>query len=120
MDCRSADLVAAALRRTGLRVHVGLIVSTPRIVSGQARRQLASSSGALAVDLESGYLAERLAGGRAIAVVRVITDTDDQPLLRLSIIRRGIVGLARLRRAAAVLPEWAESESDLTRTKGVG
>ena len=105
--CLGADALAEAMRRTGLRVHVGRIVSTPRIVTGEAFDALAESSRALAVDMESGYLADALGAGRPIAVVRAVSDTKDEPLFSPAILRRGTAALAALRRAAAVVPQWA-------------
>jgi len=54
----SAPLLAGALRRLGLTVHVGPIVCTPRLVSGAGRAALAAT-GALAVDMESAAVAAR-------------------------------------------------------------
>jgi len=105
--CHGADSLADAMRRTGLRVHVGRVVSTPRIVTGDAYDALAESSGALAVDMESGYLAEALGAGRPIAVVRAVSDTKAEPLFSPAILRRGTAALSALRRAAAVVPQWA-------------
>src|SRR4029079_1536835 len=59
-----APPVAAALRRDGLTVHVGRLVSSDRLVHGSARDRLADRSGALAVDMESAWLGPG-AGGPA-------------------------------------------------------
>jgi 4-hydroxy-3-methylbut-2-enyl diphosphate reductase len=98
----SAAALAAGLRRLGLRVHVGPIVSRPKPVDGPARVQLAAT-GALAVDMESAYLAP--AEG-AFAVVRTIVDTPDHPLWRPGTIIRGIKALWALRRAAPAIAQW--------------
>lgn len=100
----SAPDLAAALRRLGLRVHVGPIVSVPRVVDGAARRELAAT-GALAVDMESAYLAPQ---GGPFAAVRAIVDTPDSPLWRVGTAWRGVRALRALRRAAPVLAQWAE------------
>jgi 4-hydroxy-3-methylbut-2-en-1-yl diphosphate reductase len=99
----SAPLLAGALRRLGLRVHVGPIVSRPKPVDGAARDELAAT-GALAVDMESAYLAP--ARG-AFAVVRTIVDTPDHPLWRPGTVVRGIRALRALRRAAPAVAQWA-------------
>ena len=65
-----ADDVAAALRRGGLNVHVGPLLSTDAIAHVNERRAL-RESGALAVDMESAWLAAA-AEGRPLAVVRVV------------------------------------------------
>jgi 4-hydroxy-3-methylbut-2-en-1-yl diphosphate reductase len=114
--CHGAETLAEAMRRTGLTVHVGRIVSTPRIVTGDAFDELAASSGGLAVDMESGYLAEELPRGRPIVVVRAVSDTKDEPLFSPAILRRGAAALSALRRAAAVIPQWAVERSDATTT----
>lgn len=118
--CHAVETLADAVRRTGLRVHVGRIVSTPRIVTGDALDALAASSGALAVDMESGYLAEMLSPGRPLAVVRAITDTRAEPLLSPAIIRRGVAALAAVRRAASVIFEWAEAAETTDPAPGKG
>ena len=51
------------LRRAGLRVHIGPIVSGPRIVFGPERERLAAT-GAVAVDMESAWLARGVPAAR--------------------------------------------------------
>jgi 4-hydroxy-3-methylbut-2-enyl diphosphate reductase len=106
--CRHAEALADAVRRTGLRVHLGPIVSTPHIVKGEEFDELAASSGALAVDMESGYVAEMLGLDRPLAVVRAVSDTKSEPLFSPAILRRGVGALAAVRRAAGVITEWAD------------
>jgi 4-hydroxy-3-methylbut-2-enyl diphosphate reductase len=103
--CPSAPLLAGELRRVGLTVHVGPIVSVPRLAVGTARAQLAAT-GAIAVDMESAYLAPG-ASGRPFAVVRVIVDTAEEPLGRLDLARRGLQGLRTMRRLGGPLGDWA-------------
>ena len=100
----TAAPLAAALRRLGLRVHLGPIVSSPTVVEG-ARRAGLGREGALAVDMESGWLAEAAAGG-PFAVVRAIVDTPEAPLVRPGTPVRGLTALRVLRRAAPALREW--------------
>jgi 4-hydroxy-3-methylbut-2-enyl diphosphate reductase len=107
----SAHLLAGALRRLGLRVHVGPIVSSETIVHGGRRGELADT-GALAVDMESAWLAERVRDdvdrpGTPFAVVRAIVDTTEKPLLRPGTALRSLVALQALRRAAPALQQWA-------------
>src|SRR4051794_29972021 len=80
VECAAAELVASMLRRAGLRVHTGPIVSAPRVVFGDERRRLAAT-GALAVDMESAWLARGCAG-RPWAVVRPILAPPDRALHR--------------------------------------
>jgi 4-hydroxy-3-methylbut-2-enyl diphosphate reductase len=63
-------------------------------------------SGALAVDMESGWLTRGL-GDRPVAVVRAVVDTVDRPLLSPSTVPAGIRALRAVRRAASVLEYWA-------------
>ena len=100
----TAAPLAAALRRAGLTVHLGPIVSSPVVVEGTRRVGL-GREGALAVDMESGWLAEAAAGG-PFAVVRAIVDTPEAPLLAPGTPARGFTALRALRRAVPVLREW--------------
>ena len=101
---RSAPLLAGALRRLGLTVHVGPIVSSPRIAAGRARRALAVD-GALAVDMESAELA--VVAGVPFAVVRAIVDSVDHPLHHPGTPGRGLVALRTLRASVPALEQWA-------------
>jgi 4-hydroxy-3-methylbut-2-enyl diphosphate reductase len=98
----AAPLLAAALRGAGLTVHVGPIVSEPRVSYGAARARLAAT-GALAVDTETAWLTR---GGAPFAAVRSVVDTADSPLWSIGTAMRGVVALRALRRAAAALGDW--------------
>jgi 4-hydroxy-3-methylbut-2-enyl diphosphate reductase len=100
----SAPLLAGALRRLGLTVHVGPIVSSPHVVDGTARTALAGT-GALAVDMESAWLAAAASNG-PFAAVRTIVDTPGRPLWGPGTPARGVAALRALRRAAPVLEQW--------------
>lgn len=101
----AAAVVTAALRRAGLRVHAGPVVSVERVAHG-ARRHALSDTGAIAVDMESAWLAPGMLG-RPAAVVRAIVDTPDHPIVSFSTIRNGLRARSVLERAAAVLETWA-------------
>ncbi|HEY3010785.1 MAG TPA: 4-hydroxy-3-methylbut-2-enyl diphosphate reductase [Micromonosporaceae bacterium] len=101
--CPSAPLLAAELRRNGLTVHLGPVASRARVVDGRTRRELAAT-GALAVDNESAWLAER-AG--PLAVIRAIVDTERAPLWHPGTVSRGIRALRALARAAPAIDAWA-------------
>ncbi|GAA1264511.1 hypothetical protein GCM10009609_29630 [Pseudonocardia aurantiaca] len=104
--------LAAALRRLGLTVHVGAVVSSPALVSGTAG-EAARAGGALAADMESAWLAPAAAGG-PFAVVRAIVDTPERPLARPGTPVRGIVALRALRRAAPALRDWLAATGERT------
>src|SRR5438477_64451 len=104
--CPAASVVASMLRRAGFRVHTGPIVSTPRVARGKERRQL-GETGAIAVDMESAWLARGCAG-RPWAVVRVIVDTPERELHRpLATAVGGVRALRAPGGVAAVLAEWS-------------
>lgn len=100
----AADLVAGELRRAGLTVHTGPLVTTDHIVDSAAERRTLAESGAIAVDMESGLIAG--SEGRCV-VVRAISDNPEQPLMSLGLPARGIKALASLRRTAPVLDAWS-------------
>jgi 4-hydroxy-3-methylbut-2-enyl diphosphate reductase len=105
---RAAGPLAAELRRMGLRVHVGPIMSSDHIVTGREREKLAAT-GALAVDMESAAIVRALKDHeRPIAVVRVIVDTVHSPLHRLTTITAGARALHTLRRTGPALRRWAD------------
>jgi 4-hydroxy-3-methylbut-2-enyl diphosphate reductase len=111
---QAAPLLAAALRRLGLTVHVGPVYSSDHVVrSGDERRDLAQrlAPHALAVDTESAFLAARAPLGQTVAV-RAVVDTPSEPLLRPGTAWRGVVGLRALRAAAPVLDQWAAATGE--------
>jgi 4-hydroxy-3-methylbut-2-enyl diphosphate reductase len=100
----AASFVVGALRRSGLRVHHGPILTTPRVVDPAAERDRLAADGSIAVDTESALLA---ADDGSTVVVRAIVDTPTQRLLSPGTPARGIRALAALRRAAPVIDAWA-------------
>jgi len=103
--CASAPLLAGDLRRLGLTVHVGPIVTVAKLATGDERTRLAAT-GAIAVDMESGPIAAG-AGDVPFAAVRVIVDSADQELGRVDLVRRGVVGLRTMRRLGPPIGAWA-------------
>ncbi|UKD56275.1 4-hydroxy-3-methylbut-2-enyl diphosphate reductase [Amycolatopsis sp. FU40] len=101
----SAPLLAGALRGLGLTVHLGPVAGSSHVVRERERASLAAS-GALAVDMESAWLA---ADGEPFAVVRAIVDTAGAPLFHPSTVANGLTGLRSLRRAAPAITAWAEA-----------
>ena len=100
-------LLAAALRREGLRVHVGPVASVDHVTTPEERRAYADN-GVLAVDMESAWLAGA-ADGRPLAVLRVVVESADRALRDPRTITSGIRALATLRRTRGALDEWAAS-----------
>jgi 4-hydroxy-3-methylbut-2-enyl diphosphate reductase len=88
----AAPLVAAALRRQGLTVRIGPIVSTPHLVKGPGGRAALGRLGALAVDTDTAALL----GG-----------PSEPPVTVVRAIRGGPRALSALRAATPVLEDWS-------------
>ena len=109
--CAATELVASMLRRAGLRVHTGPIVSVPRVVRGAERARLAAS-GALAVDMESAWLARGCAG-RPWAVVRTVVDTPGRELHRpIATLTGALRAYRALSRVAEALSQWSDATEE--------
>src|SRR4051812_24730773 len=70
VELDASEELAELVRRHGLRAHVGPILSTDRVLPPAERARI---DGALAVDMESAWLAGA-ARGRRLAVLRVVVD----------------------------------------------
>jgi len=107
-DCHGAGQLAGALATAGLAVRRGPIVGVGKIATGERREQL-RAAGALAVDMESAWLAAG-AAGRPFAVVRVVLDSPSHELFRAQAVGQAVRAAQALRRAAAVaLQDWDPS-----------
>jgi 4-hydroxy-3-methylbut-2-enyl diphosphate reductase len=109
----SAPLVAAALRRRGLDVRVGPVVSTDRLVKGPAERARLAGLGALAVDMETAALVAQ-PWDRPLAVVRAVADTAEREVRSAATISGGWRALKSLRAAVPALEEWAGAAGSRT------
>jgi 4-hydroxy-3-methylbut-2-enyl diphosphate reductase len=106
--CADATLLAGVLRRAGFRVRVGPIASSQRLVLRERRRAL-HRTGAIAVDMESAWLAPE-ANGEPLVTLRVVLDTQRHELHRpLRTVSGAAVAYSTLRRACALVEEWARS-----------
>jgi 4-hydroxy-3-methylbut-2-en-1-yl diphosphate reductase len=111
VECAAAALVASMLRRAGLRVHAGPLVSVPRVAIGDERARLAAT-GALAVDMESAWLVRGCAD-RLWAVVRTIVDTPSRDLHRpVATVVGGLRARRALTRVAGVLADWSAATGE--------
>jgi 4-hydroxy-3-methylbut-2-en-1-yl diphosphate reductase len=99
----SAPLLAAELRRLGLRVHLGPVITVDHLVRKGERAELAAT-GAILADMESAQLAAA-AGGRPVAVVRAVSDGPDRPVA--GIVSGGLAALRSLRAAVPAIERWA-------------
>jgi len=100
-----SETLAAALRKRGLRVHTGPLLSIDHI-AGAAERQSLGATGAVALDMETAWLAPA-AAGRPFAVVRVVADTCGRRLADPRFATDIARALVVLRRAVPALGEWA-------------
>jgi 4-hydroxy-3-methylbut-2-enyl diphosphate reductase len=104
--CDDTTILAGALRRAGFRVRQGPIASTQRLVWGSRRRAL-ERSGALAVDMESAWLASAV-GGQPLVTLRVVMDTSTHELYRpLRTLAAFAKAYRTLSRACELLEDWA-------------
>jgi 4-hydroxy-3-methylbut-2-enyl diphosphate reductase len=101
VELPGADLLAAELRRAGLRARAGKLATVPFLLKSAQRSKLAAE-GYLAADMETAALLGA-ADGRPAAVIRAVSDSGLGP----GMITGGIAALRSLRRAAPVAERWA-------------
>ncbi|HEY4898057.1 MAG TPA: hypothetical protein VII01_18450 [Solirubrobacteraceae bacterium] len=101
VSCDLAGELVGRLTGQGMKVRAGKLVCVSKLALGERRSEL-HAGGAIAVDMESVWLADG-AGGRPFGVVRVVLDSPEHELMR----PRAAVGALRaawaLRRVAASL-----------------
>ncbi|HET7648893.1 MAG TPA: 4-hydroxy-3-methylbut-2-enyl diphosphate reductase [Gaiellaceae bacterium] len=107
VEAAGSRMLAAALRRRGLRPRVGTIASVDR-VAGPAERRFLAEQGADGVDMESAWLAEG-ADGRPLVVLRVVVEEAGRELVDPRTAAAGAHALLQLRRATGVLEEWRQA-----------
>ncbi len=102
------SVLAGVLRRGGLRVRVGPIASSQRLVVRERRRAL-QRTGALAVDMESAWLASAT-HAQPLVTLRVVLDTHRNELHRpLRTLAGAAAAYRALRRACALAEDWARA-----------
>jgi nucleoside phosphorylase len=109
--CPSAEPLAAAFQRRGMKVRRGPIVSVAHIARGETRVML-RERGAIVVDMESVWLAGA-ARQRPFAVIRVVADTPSRE------VTRPLLTLAGAARAALSLRRTAAMLEDLVHEHGI-
>jgi 4-hydroxy-3-methylbut-2-enyl diphosphate reductase len=102
-----AELLSRVAGR-GLKVRSGKIVCVSRLALGERRAEL-RARGAIAVDMESVWLAAG-AGERPFGVVRVVLDGPSHELLRPQAAAGAIRAARALRRVAGALHDWAPGD----------
>jgi 4-hydroxy-3-methylbut-2-enyl diphosphate reductase len=103
--CDLHDQLVQRLTGRGLKVRAGDVVCVSRLALGDRRAEL-HAGGAIAVDMESVWLAPG-AGGRPFGVVRVVLDSPTHELMRLRAAAGALRAALALRRVAGALHEWA-------------
>jgi 4-hydroxy-3-methylbut-2-en-1-yl diphosphate reductase len=99
-----AEAYAGELAAHGLRVVAAPIVTSRRLVVGDEARAKASAGGAVAVDMESWFLAP-LARDRPFAVVRVVLDVPGREVISPSTAVGAVRAGRALGRAARVMQQ---------------
>ncbi|MGH9018719.1 MAG: hypothetical protein ACRDY1_13300 [Acidimicrobiales bacterium] len=95
-----AGAVADALRHHGRDVRIGAVACSTSIVHGAARAALAAG-GAVAVEMESVWLA-RVLSAHPLVVIRAVGDTEHH-----GFVRGNLTALAALRGLRPALESWA-------------
>jgi len=103
--CDLNDQLVHRLTGLGLKVRTGEVVCVSRLALGERRAELLAG-GAIAVDMESVWLAAG-AGGRPFGVVRVVLDSPEHELLRVRAAAGALRAALALRRVAGALHAWA-------------
>jgi 4-hydroxy-3-methylbut-2-en-1-yl diphosphate reductase len=111
--CQGTEALARALSDHGLQVRRGLVASVDRIITGQARERMLAC-GALAVDMESAWVAAA-ARGRPFAVLRVLSDTPDRELRQRLPVGPPLPTLGDAARATRALRQAAKALAALSR-----
>jgi 4-hydroxy-3-methylbut-2-en-1-yl diphosphate reductase len=101
--CDLAHQLLGRLTGRGMKVRVGSVVCVSRLALGERRAQL-HAGGAIAVDMESVWLAPG-AGERPFGVVRVVLDSPEHELLRPQAAFGAIRAAWALRRVAGALQD---------------
>lgn len=121
--CADVEGLVGLLRGRGMTVRSGEIVCVSKLALGERRAQLLAG-GALAVDMESAWLAAG-AAGRPYAVVRVVLDSPSHELMRPQAVAGALRAARALRRVAGALRDWrppppAATDAGPARTRGGG
>ncbi len=106
--CDLATPLLGRLTGLGMKVRTGRVVCVSKLALGERRTEL-HDDGAIAVDMESVWLAAG-ARGRPFGVVRVVLDSPSHELMRPRAVGGALRAALALRKVAAALHEWAPSD----------
>jgi 4-hydroxy-3-methylbut-2-enyl diphosphate reductase len=104
VHCAATHELIARLAGRGMKVRAGRIACVSRLALGERRRQL-HAGGAIAVDMESVWLAAG-AGPRPFGVVRVVLDSPSHELMRPQAAAGAVRAARALREVARSLHDW--------------
>jgi 4-hydroxy-3-methylbut-2-enyl diphosphate reductase len=105
------DLTQELLQRLtglGMKVRTGHVVCVSKLALGERRAQL-HAGGAIAVDMESVWLAAGT-GERPFGVVRVVLDSPEHELMRVGAVAGALRAAMSLRRVAGALHDWTPGD----------
>ncbi len=105
ISCELTHELVATLTGRGMKVRTGDVVCVSKLALGERRAEL-HAGGAIAVDMESVWLAGG-AGGRPFGVVRVVLDSPSHELMRPQALAGALRAARALRRVAAALNEFS-------------
>jgi 4-hydroxy-3-methylbut-2-en-1-yl diphosphate reductase len=108
VSCDLAPRLLGRLTGLGMKVRVGSLVCVSRLALGERRAQL-RAGGAIAVDMESVWLAAG-AGERPFGVVRVVLDSPSHELLRPRAVGGALRAALALRKVAGALHDWVPGD----------
>jgi 4-hydroxy-3-methylbut-2-en-1-yl diphosphate reductase len=103
--CPATGELLMLLAGRGMKVRPGRIACVSRLALGERRAEL-HAQGAIAVDMESVWLAAG-AGARPFGVVRVVLDSPSHELLRPQAVAGALRAARALRSVARSLHEWS-------------
>ena len=106
--CDLTHELVQQLTGLGLKVRSGDVVCVSRLALGERRAEL-HAGGAIAVDMESVWLAAGT-GGRPFGVVRVVLDSPEHELMRVRAAAGALRAALALRRVAAALHDWTPGD----------
>jgi 4-hydroxy-3-methylbut-2-en-1-yl diphosphate reductase len=114
--CAGAGWIADKLRRAGVTATRGVVHCTDHIVRGNERAELAAQ-GAIAVDMESAWLAPD--DGIPFAVVRTVVDTPEREITRpWKTVTGGLRAYRSLGVAGRIVRDWLKHLDSLGGASG--
>jgi 4-hydroxy-3-methylbut-2-enyl diphosphate reductase len=108
VSCDLTSELVQQLTGLGMKVRTGHVVCVSRLALGERRAEL-HAGGAIAVDMESVWLAAGT-GERPFGVVRVVLDSPEHELMRVGAVAGALRAARSLRRVAGALHDWTPGD----------